>query len=326
MLLGPFFRLKSWPSRRARQRLRGRFERRFRLRLAVWVVATRFHRPEGWLLLWAPCLWGLSIASALNPSYVSFCFYGLTTMLGAILMRSAGCLWNDFLDRELDRQTQRTRMRPQVRGSITPPQALRGVFFLLFLSGLLLWVFPPLVRWLAVSIVPLVFLYPLAKRVFRAPQLVLGLVYNWGAVLGYVALAGELAWPAFFLWAGGFFWTLVYDTVYAFQDYEDDLRTRTGSLASLLGMEYAKFALFLFAFLSGLCLELALYTIPSMMGPVTPGPVMSGWLGPVFLLGIGVSLLRVRLRSGCSCSAFFRFQAVWGLSISVWVLVVLHLV
>ncbi len=241
-------------------------------------------------------------------------------MLGAILMRSAGCLWNDFLDRELDRQTQRTRMRPQVRGFITPPQALRGAFFLLFLSGLLLWVFPPLVRWLAVSIVPLTFLYPLAKRVFRAPQMVLGLVYNWGAVLGYVALAGALAWPAFFLWAGGFFWTLVYDTVYAFQDYEDDLRTRTGSLAGLLGVEYAKFALFLFAFLSGLCLELALYTIPSIIGPV-----MLGWLGPVFVFGTGVSLLRVRLRSWDSCSAFFRFQAVWGLSMSAWTLVVLHL-
>jgi 4-hydroxybenzoate polyprenyltransferase len=155
--------------------------------------------------------------------------------LGAIIMRGAGCVVNDILDRDVDRQVERTRSRPLASGEIRLWQALAFLAVLLAMGLGLLLLFNPLTVGLGVASLALVAVYPLAKRHTWWPQLVLGLAFNWGALMGWSAATGGLGWPALLLYAGGVFWTLGYDTIYAHQDRRDDALIGVKSLALRLG-------------------------------------------------------------------------------------------
>ncbi len=171
-----------------------------------------------WLLL-LPCWWGLALAGAGVTEMRLFILFAI----GAVIMRAAGCTINDMADRKFDVQVARTATRPLASGEVSMAQA--GVFLALLLTaGLaLLTAFNAMTFVLALAALPLMALYPFMKRITWYPQAFLGLTFNWGALLGWAAVRGELAVPALALYAAGFFWTLGYDTIYSHQDKEDDL-------------------------------------------------------------------------------------------------------
>ena len=193
----------------------------------------RADRPAGyWLLLW-PCLW--SLALAMPADRPEFWRYAGLFLLGAILMRSAGCTWNDIVDRRLDAAVVRTAARPIPAGEVSVTAAF-AFAVLLSLGGLLVLLqFDPVtVRLGIASLVPVAF-YPFAKRVTWWPQVVLGLTFNWGALMGWAAAEGSLAAPPLVLYAACLFWTLGYDTIYAHQDRADDSIAGIKSTARRLG-------------------------------------------------------------------------------------------
>ena len=150
-------------------------------------------------------------------------------------MRAAGCAYNDYVDRDIDGQVQRTASRPIPSGQVTPEQALVFVA-LTSLAGLaVLLQFNWFTIALAIASLILVAAYPFAKRVMRYPQLVLGLAFNWGALVGWASVKGSIGWPAIVLYAGCVLWTVGYDTIYAHQDKEDDALLGLGSTALLFG-------------------------------------------------------------------------------------------
>ncbi|MBV7257637.1 4-hydroxybenzoate octaprenyltransferase [Pacificimonas sp. WHA3] len=234
-----------------------------------WARLARLDRPIGtWLLFW-PCAWGVFLAGApLRDAYLIPLF-----LVGALAMRSAGCVYNDIVDRNLDAKVERTRSRPLASGAIS----LRGAWIFLAalcLIGLLVLIqlnlFAALV---AMGSLVLVAAYPFMKRITWWPQAWLGLTFNWGALVGYAAATGTLSWGAVFLYLAGVFWTLGYDTIYALQDVEDDALAGIKSSARALGAR-ANIWIALFYGASYIC---ALIAIILAIDPWT-----QGWLAVVF--------------------------------------------
>ena len=189
----------------------------------------RLGQPAGnWLLFW-PGAWALMMASAGHPPAQAMIAMGF----GAVLMRSAGCVVNDLTDRELDRAVARTRGRPLAAGLVSRREALALALVLVALAGGLVlplgW--PTIVT--ALAALPLVVAYPWMKRITWWPQAFLGLTFNWGALLGWMMIRGQIELPALLLYAGGVAWTIGYDTIYAHQDAEDDAAAGIKSTARL---------------------------------------------------------------------------------------------
>jgi len=200
-------------------------------RLRPYLRIARLDRPIGtWLLLW-PCWWSLALAADGLPDPLLFALFAL----GAVLMRGAGCCWNDVADRDIDGRVERTSTRPIPAGEITvrgalafmAAQALAACLILLSFNGFAIAVG-------MASLLP-VAIYPFMKRVTWWPQFFLGLAFNWGALLGWAAVRGELSAAPLLLYAGGILWTLGYDTIYAHQDREDDALVGVKSSARRLG-------------------------------------------------------------------------------------------
>ena len=192
---------------------------------------SRLDKPIGtWLLLW-PGLWSIALAADGLPDIRLLALF----TAGALVMRSAGCVYNDIVDRNFDARVARTRDRPIASGAISIKSAL-CFLTLLLISGLaILLQFNLFTILIGISSLALVFTYPLLKRVTYWPQAFLGLTFNWGALLGWAAVEGELTWPAGLLYAGGIAWTLGYDTIYAHQDKKDDALIGVKSSALALG-------------------------------------------------------------------------------------------
>ncbi|HRQ61807.1 MAG TPA: 4-hydroxybenzoate octaprenyltransferase, partial [Alphaproteobacteria bacterium] len=196
----------------------------------------RLDRPIGWFLLLIPGWWAIALAGGgfagmgFWDYYVAFLF-----LIGAIVMRAAGCAVNDIWDRNFDAQVERTRSRPLADGTLTVPQAI------VFTGALLLIGFAILIQLGGTAIVlgflslPLIFVYPLMKRITFWPQAFLGITFNMGALIGWAAITGFVEFSAMLLYLAGLFWTLGYDTIYAHQDKEDDALAGIKSTALLLG-------------------------------------------------------------------------------------------
>lgn len=195
----------------------------------------RLDRPIGLWLLLIPCWWGLALAQIAQGGGLPNLWYGLLFLVGALIMRGAGCTLNDLADRDFDAQVARTRSRPIPSGQVSVKAAL-AFLILQCLAGLaiLLQFNWPTVVLGAASLV-LVAIYPFMKRFTYWPQVFLGLAFNWGALVGWSAIHGEIAWPAVLLYLGGISWTLAYDTIYAHQDKEDDVLIGVKSTALKLG-------------------------------------------------------------------------------------------
>ena len=190
----------------------------------------RFDRPIGtWLLLF-PCWWSIALATPGWPSLLLVVLFGL----GAMIMRGAGCCFNDITDRHYDAQVARTADRPLPSGQMTVRQAVIWMGVLCLLGLVILLQFNLFAIGVGAASLALVFTYPLFKRFTHWPQAMLGLTFNWGALLGWAAVRGDIQTPALVLYAAGFFWTLGYDTIYAHQDKEDDALIGVKSTAVLL--------------------------------------------------------------------------------------------
>jgi len=190
--------------------------------LNLFLELTRLKRPIGYMLLFWPCLWGLTIAYNFSISIQFFIKYALLFLLGSILMRSAGCIVNDILDKNFDSKVERTKNRPIASGDIS---IKLGLFYVLILCGIafiVLMQFNFFTIILALASMPLAFAYPLMKRFTYWPQLFLGVTFNYGLILGWTSINSEISIVPMIFYLGAIFWTLGYDTIYGFQDIKDD--------------------------------------------------------------------------------------------------------
>ena len=196
-----------------------------------YLILMRADRPIGtWLLLF-PCWWSLALASKTAPSL----YYAALFAVGAFIMRGAGCVMNDLADRNYDGQVARTATRPIPNGDVTPKQAATFMGFLCLLGLSILLQFNTYTVVLGAASLGLVFIYPFCKRWTYWPQVILGLTFNWGALVGWSAVTGDIAIAPLCIYFAGLFWTLGYDTIYAHQDKEDDVMVGIKSTALRLG-------------------------------------------------------------------------------------------
>ena len=199
-----------------------------------------------WLLLW-PGLWSIGLAShAHNTAGASSAFFMLLFALGAFVMRGAGCVVNDLADRKYDALVERTKGRPLPSGRVSVLQALIFLGFLCLIGLGILLQLNEFTIWMGVGSLGLVVLYPFMKRFTYWPQIVLGLTFNWGALMGWTAITGSLGWSAVLLYGGGIFWTLGYDTIYAHQDKEDDALIGVKSTALKLAENTPRWLVFFY--------------------------------------------------------------------------------
>ena len=190
--------------------------------LNLFIELTRLKKPIGFMLLFWPCSWGLTLAYDFSNNLNEYFFYLSLFFLGSVLMRSAGCIVNDILDKDFDRKVARTKDRPLASGKISIKIALVHVIFLCFLALLVLINFNDFTIILALCSMPLAFTYPLMKRYTYWPQLFLGITFNYGLVLGWTSVQNQIDLVPVIFYLGAIFWTLGYDTVYGFQDIKDD--------------------------------------------------------------------------------------------------------
>ena len=191
-------------------------------KLQIFLDLTRLKRPIGYMLLFWPCAWGLTAGFNFLESKKIFFFYIILFLLGSILMRSAGCIVNDIIDRNYDKKVQRTKNRPLASGKVSVKTALIYATALCLLAFLVLINFNLLTIFLALISMPLAFTYPLMKRYTYWPQLFLGITFNYGLILGWVSVNNTIDLAPIILDLGAIFWTLGYDTIYGFQDINDD--------------------------------------------------------------------------------------------------------
>ena len=190
--------------------------------LKLFIDLTRLRKPIGYMLLFWPCAWGLTLAYDFSGNLNNYFFYLLLFFLGAVLMRSAGCIVNDILDKEFDKKVFRTKNRPIASGKISIKIAILYSSFLCFLALIVLLNFNQFTIILALGSMPLAFTYPLMKRFTYWPQLFLGITFNYGLILGWTAIKGQIDVMPIIIYFGAIFWTLGYDTIYGYQDIKDD--------------------------------------------------------------------------------------------------------
>ena len=190
--------------------------------IKLFIELTRIKKPIGYMLLFWPCAWGLSIAYDFNGELTTYIFYMLLFLSGAILMRSAGCIVNDIFDKNFDKKVFRTKNRPIASNKISVKNGIFYSLFLCLLAFIVLIQFNYFTILLALGSMPLAFTYPLMKRYTYWPQLFLGITFNYGLILGWTAITGEINLIPLIFYLGAVFWTLGYDTIYGFQDLKDD--------------------------------------------------------------------------------------------------------
>lgn len=259
-----------------------------RSRFSLYLDLIRWNRPAGWLVLIWPTLSALWVAAGGFPGWHLLAVF----VLGTILMRSAGCCINDVADRDFDRHVKRTAQRPITSGQVSVKEALAlGAVLALVSLGLVLTTNWAAVAW-SVPALLVTILYPFTKRFFAMPQAVLGIAFNFGIVIAFAAMRGEVPAMAWLLWLGNLFWVLAYDTEYAMVDRDDDLKIGMKTSAITLGrFDVAAIVLFYLLFLGFWVLAL----IPLA-------------LGAIFYIAIALALaqvgwhwwlIRTRTREGC---------------------------
>ena len=186
------------------------------------IELTRLKKPIGFMLLFWPCLWGLTIAFDFSNNTYTFFKYCFLFLCGSVLMRSAGCIVNDIVDKDFDSKVERTKGRPIASGKISVRLGIVCSAILCLIALIVLLQFNTLTIILAMCSMPLAFSYPFMKRITYWPQLFLGITFNYGIVLGWTSVNESLNFAIIILYIGAIFWTLGYDTIYGFQDIKDD--------------------------------------------------------------------------------------------------------
>ena len=190
--------------------------------LKIFIDLTRLNKPIGFMLLFWPCSWGLAYAYFNNTNLNLFLYYLFLFFLGSVLMRSAGCIFNDIVDKDFDKKVKRTKTRPIAAGKITVYHSLVYVLILCLIAFLILLQFNLFTIFLGMSSMLLAFSYPFMKRITYWPQLFLGITFNWGIIMAWTAVNNDLTSEIIILYISAIFWTLGYDTIYGAQDMSDD--------------------------------------------------------------------------------------------------------
>ena len=188
----------------------------------LFIELTRLKRPIGFMLLFWPCLWGLTLVYDFQSNLFNYFFYSALFLSGSVLMRSAGCVVNDIADKNFDKKVERTKKRPIASGKVSVKLASVYALILCGIAFLVLINFNKLTILMALISMPLAFTYPLMKRITYWPQLFLGITFNYGLVLAWISIANEISIIPIIFYLGAIFWTLGYDTIYGFQDIKDD--------------------------------------------------------------------------------------------------------
>ncbi len=285
-------------------------------RLQPYAILARWDRPIGTWLLLLPGWWGLGLGVHLSDNALSFANLGWLIALmaiGAIAMRGAGCTWNDYIDRDIDASVLRTAVRPLPSRQVSKRQALLFILLQALAGLLVLLQFPPDAWFVAIASLPLVLIYPYMKRLTFLPQAWLGLTFNWGIWVGGAAILGIdgliTHFPAFLaLYGAGIFWTLGYDTIYAHQDKEDDLRIGVKSTALLFQEKSRHWIGGFYGLMAGLLAGIALLLDFHQVS----------WL----LLGVaGLSLAfqvwRCDFDDPVNCLFIFHFNRITGLLVAL---------
>ena len=191
-------------------------------KIQIFIQLTRLNKPIGFLLLFWPCAWGLSLGYYFNGETSLYLKYLILFFLGSVLMRSAGCIFNDIVDRNLDRKVKRTKERPIASGKISVFESFFYVIVLCLIALSILLQFNDITIILGISSMLLAFAYPFMKRITYWPQLFLGLTFNWGIIMGWTSITNNISVEPFVLYISAIFWTLGYDTIYGLQDINDD--------------------------------------------------------------------------------------------------------
>jgi len=195
----------------------------------------RWDRPIGFYLLFWPCAWGIGLAALAQPAFGFGWWAAILMFLGAILMRGAGCTFNDIVDRDIDMKVARTRSRPIPSGQVTSREAFYFLVAQALLASAILFQFNRFTVYAAIASLVLVAIYPFMKRITWWPQLFLGLAFSYGALVGWSSQTGGLSWAPVVLYLGTILWVIGYDTIYALQDIEDDALVGVKSTARLFG-------------------------------------------------------------------------------------------
>tara|TARA_B110000305_G_scaffold235716_1_gene295839 strand:+ start:653 stop:1507 length:855 start_codon:yes stop_codon:yes gene_type:complete len=190
--------------------------------LKILIQLTRLNKPIGFMLLFWPCSWGLAHAYYFDQNLNIFLYFVFLFFLGSVLMRSAGCIFNDIVDKDFDKLVERTKKRPIASGKISSKKSFFYVLLLCGISFVILIQFNFKTVLLGLGSMILAFSYPFMKRITYWPQLFLGLTFNWGVIMGYTAILDQISVEIILLYIAAIFWTLGYDTIYGLQDIEDD--------------------------------------------------------------------------------------------------------
>jgi 4-hydroxybenzoate polyprenyltransferase len=272
--------------------------------LRPYLRLTRLDRPIGWWLLLLPCWWSAALAAVANRAWGPDPWHILLFLIGAIVMRGAGCTWNDFVDRDIDGRVERTRTRPIPSGQISVKAALAFLVAQALIGLIVLVQFNRFAIVVGIASLSVVAIYPFMKRVTHWPQVFLGLAFSWGALMGWAAARGNLEWPALALYAGSIAWVLHYDTIYAHQDREDDALAGLKSTAILFA-DGTKPALAAFSILAVILIGLAGY---------------GAGAGAVFAVGLiafaghlAWQIARLDIANADSCLLIFRSNRDAGL-------------
>jgi 4-hydroxybenzoate polyprenyltransferase len=272
--------------------------------LKPYLRLTRLDRPIGWWLLLLPCWWSSAMAAVADRAWAPSPWHIVLLLIGAIVMRGAGCTWNDWVDRDIDAKVERTRSRPIPSGQVSPRAALIFLVAQALLGLLVLVQFNRFAIMVGIASLAVVAIYPFMKRVTYWPQIFLGLAFSWGALMGWAGARGALELPAFLLYAGSIAWVIHYDTIYALQDREDDALVGLKSTA-LLFAENTRPALTVFSVLAVVLIGLAGYFAGA---------------GVVFALGLAAfaahlawQIARIDIADPESCLKMFRSNRDAGL-------------
>jgi 4-hydroxybenzoate polyprenyltransferase len=264
----------------------------------------RLDRPIGSWLLLLPCWWSAALASALAHDVRRLPLVIALFFVGAFAMRGAGCTWNDITDRDLDAKVERTRSRPIPAGQVGVRQALAFLVAQALIGLAVLLQFNRFAVATGIASLAIVAVYPFMKRITWWPQIVLGLAFSWGALMGFAVILGRIGAPALFLYAGSIAWVIGYDTIYAHQDTEDDALIGVKSTARLFGAR-THGALIVFYSLAVVLIGVAI----SLAGAGIPA-----WLGlAVFGVQLGWQIARLRIDDPALCLRIFKSNRDAGL-------------
>ena len=279
----------------------------------LFIELTRLKRPIGFMLLFWPCLWGLTLVYDFNSNLFNFFFYSALFLSGSILMRSAGCIVNDIADKNFDQKVERTKNRPIASGKVSVKLAFTYALTLCGIAFLVLINFNKLTILMALISMPLAFTYPFMKRITYWPQLFLGITFNYGLILAWISISGEISIIPIIFYLGAIFWTLGYDTIYGFQDIKDDeiIGVKSTSIKfkndpkKFLFISYCMFIISLF--LIGILMNFKMYYFLFMIVPI------------LHLLVFQVSRLNTNLSLDCLIK--FKSNNILGLIIFINILV-----